>query len=85
MQAATINPPPSPLETALRRVRAHLDQGEFAAALGLAEQTRPLARTNRDLLYMIAVSQRYLKRIPDALDTLEELERHHPTYSRLFQ
>ncbi len=85
MQAATTNPPPSPLETALRRVRAHLDKGEFAAALGLAEQTRPQAPTNRDLLYMIAVSQRYLKRIPDALATLEQLERYHPTYSRLFQ
>ena len=34
---------------------------------------------------MIAVSQRYLKRIPEALATLERLERHHPSFSRLFQ
>ena len=29
---------------------------------------------NRDVLYMIAVSQRYLQRIPEALQTLERLE-----------
>ena len=34
---------------------------------------------------MIAVAQRYLERIPDALATLAELERHHPQFSRLFQ
>jgi tetratricopeptide (TPR) repeat protein len=85
MQAATINPTPSPLETELLRVRAHLDKSEYAAALQLAQQVLPQAPTNRDLLYMIAVSQRYLQRIPDALATLDQLERHHPKYSRLFQ
>jgi tetratricopeptide (TPR) repeat protein len=34
---------------------------------------------------MIAVSQRYLNKIPEALSTLERLERHHPNFSRLFQ
>jgi len=33
----------------------------------------------------MAVSQRYLLKIPEALDTLERLERHHPTFSRLYQ
>jgi tetratricopeptide (TPR) repeat protein len=37
------------------------------------------------VLYMIAVSQRYLNRIPDALATLESLERLHPGFSRLYQ
>jgi tetratricopeptide (TPR) repeat protein len=85
MQAATINPTPSPLETELLRVRAYLDKSEYAAALQLAQQVLPQAPTNRDLLYMIAVSQRYLQRIPDALATLDQLESHHPKYSRLFQ
>ena len=40
---------------------------------------------NRDLLYMLAVSQRYLGRIPDALATLARLERLHPDYPRLYQ
>ena len=40
---------------------------------------------NRDVLYMVAVAQRYLQRIPDALATLARLERLHPGYARLFQ
>jgi tetratricopeptide (TPR) repeat protein len=40
---------------------------------------------NRDVLYMIAVSLRYLQRVPEALETLAELEKRHPSYSRLFQ
>jgi len=40
---------------------------------------------NRDVLYMAAVSQRYLKLYPEALATLANLESHHPGYSRLFQ
>jgi tetratricopeptide (TPR) repeat protein len=34
---------------------------------------------------MLAVSQRYLNLIPEALATLAELEKHHPDYGRLFQ
>ena len=66
-------------------MRAHMDQREFAQALQLGQALLPQAAQNRDLLYMIAVSQRYLNRIPDALAMLTELEKHHPTYSRLFQ
>src|SRR5262249_35867628 len=40
---------------------------------------------NRDVLYLIAVSQRYLGRIADALRTLEQFEQLHPGYGRLFQ
>jgi tetratricopeptide (TPR) repeat protein len=34
---------------------------------------------------MLAVGLRYLTRIPEALATLAELEKHHPGYARLFQ
>ena len=34
---------------------------------------------------MLAVGLRYLTRIPEALATLAELEKHHPAYARLFQ
>jgi tetratricopeptide (TPR) repeat protein len=40
---------------------------------------------NRDVLYLLAVSQRYLGRIADALRTLERFETLHPDYGRLFQ
>jgi hypothetical protein len=69
----------------VRRIRSHLDRSEFKEALRLAQELRPEVPENRDVLYMAAVSQRYLNLIPDALATLAELERHHPAYSRLFQ
>ena len=40
---------------------------------------------NRDVLYLLAVSQRYLGRIADALRTLEGFASLHPDYGRLFQ
>ena len=67
------------------RIRAQLERQQFGAALGAAEALAVQVPENRDVLYMIAVSQRYLKRIPEALATLERLERHHPGFSRLFQ
>jgi len=67
------------------RIRALIERNEFGAALGAAEALAVQVPQNRDVLYMIAVSQRYLKRIAEALATLERLERHHPNFSRLFQ
>jgi tetratricopeptide (TPR) repeat protein len=69
----------------VRRIRSHLDRNEYGEALRLARELLAEVPENRDVLYMAAVSQRYLKLIPDALSTLAELERHHPAYSRLFQ
>src|SRR5204863_167059 len=40
---------------------------------------------NRDVLYLVAVSQRYLGRIDDALGTLRRFEELHPDFGRLFQ
>ena len=40
---------------------------------------------DRDLLYLAAMNLRYLNRVPDALELLRRLERHHPRYSRLHQ
>jgi tetratricopeptide (TPR) repeat protein len=80
-----INPSPSRIETQVRRMRSHLDRSEFAEALRIGTALLPEVPENRDVLYMTAVSQRYLRRISDALATLSELEKHHPAYSRLFQ
>jgi tetratricopeptide (TPR) repeat protein len=39
----------------------------------------------RDALLCVAVAQRYLQRVPDALTTLTTLEQHHPRFSRLYE
>src|ERR1700730_1346231 len=85
MQAVSFDPPPSHIETEVRRIRAMLERSEFAPALQAALQLKEEAPENRDVLYMIAVSQRYLHRIPDALATLTRLDTTHPDYGRLFQ
>jgi tetratricopeptide (TPR) repeat protein len=85
MEAAALSASPSPIETEMRRIRKLLEGSEFGRALAAAEALRAQVPENRDVLYMIAVSLRYLKRIREALAALAELERHHPDYSRLFQ
>jgi tetratricopeptide (TPR) repeat protein len=79
------DPPPSRIETEVRRIRAALERSEFAPALEAALPLLNEAPENRDVLYMIAVAQRYLQRIPQALATLGRLEEFHPDYPRLYQ
>jgi tetratricopeptide (TPR) repeat protein len=85
MQATALNPPKSPVESEVLRIRGLLEKSRFAEALAAAESLLTRVPENRDVWYMIAVSQRYLTRIPDALATLKRFEAIHPTYSRLFQ
>jgi tetratricopeptide (TPR) repeat protein len=85
MPAAALNPPPSSVETEVRRIRALLERNQFAQGLAAAEALLAKVPENRDVWYMIAVSQRYLGRIPQALATLQRFETIHPDYSRLFQ
>ena len=75
----------SPVEVALKRIRGCIEHGEYLAALESAEALARSYPHNRDVLYSIAVSQRGLQRIPDALVTLERLQQQHPRYSRMFQ
>ena len=79
------NRPMSRVEAEVLRLRALLEKGQFAAALADAETLRNQVPENRDVWYVIAVSQRYLQRIPDALATLARFEPLHPNFSRLFQ
>jgi tetratricopeptide (TPR) repeat protein len=69
----------------VRRLRELLERSQFEAALRAGEELLTEVPENRDVLYIVAVSQRYLKRIPEALATLTRLERLYPEYSRLFQ
>jgi tetratricopeptide (TPR) repeat protein len=85
MAAADLDAPPSTIELEVRRIQALLRAGRLDEALAAAEGLRAEVPGNRDVLYLIAVSRRYLKRIPEALEMLAELERRHPEYSRLFQ
>jgi tetratricopeptide (TPR) repeat protein len=83
--AVNSSSPISPVEAEVRRIRELMQRNEFAQALAAAEALLALVPENRDVLYMLAVSQRYLQRIPEALATLGRLETVHPFYSRLFQ
>jgi predicted Zn-dependent protease len=86
MEAATATPAAtSPVETEVRRTRGLLERSQFAAAEAAAQALLAEVPENRDVLYMLAVSQRYQQQIPAALATLERLEELHPSYPRLFQ
>ncbi len=62
-----------------------MEARELASALQAAQSLARTVPENRDVLYMIAVCQRYLNRIPEALAALEELQSHHPRFARLYQ
>jgi tetratricopeptide (TPR) repeat protein len=83
--ATAVDLPPSRIESEVVRLRALMEKGQFAAALSGATALLEEVPENRDVWYIIAVSQRYLQRISDALATLERFEKIHPDYSRLFQ
>jgi tetratricopeptide (TPR) repeat protein len=69
----------------LERVRDLTRSACYASALAAAEALAVAAPENRNVLYWIAVNQRCLNRIPEALATLERLEQVHPVFSLLFQ
>ena len=85
MVAAQPVPSPSRIEAEVLRARALAKQGQFAEALSVAQALLAEVPENRDALYIVAVSQRYLGRIPDALGTLARCEALHPDYGRLYQ
>jgi tetratricopeptide (TPR) repeat protein len=85
MQAAAVDTPVSRVEAEVLRIRALLEKNQFALALAAAEALLTQVPENRDVWYMLAVSQRYLRRVSEALDTLARLEAIHPEYSRLYQ
>ncbi len=80
-----ITPTPSPIEFEVRRIRELANARQYAEALAAAEILIDLVPENRDVLYLIALSQRHLKRIPEALAVLDRLEQVHPQFSRLYQ
>jgi tetratricopeptide (TPR) repeat protein len=77
--------PASPVEAEVLRIRALMQGSRMAEALQAAQILLGRVPENRDVLYMIAVCQRYLRQPQEALATLARLEELHPSYSRLFQ
>ncbi len=76
---------PSPVEQEVIRLRALLKAHRFEEAATAAAALAQAVPENRDALYLLSLAQRQLRRIPDALKTLESLERHHPGSSLLYQ
>ncbi len=75
----------SPVEAEVIRIRGLIQAANHQAALEAAGALRRRVPQNRDVLYMLAVSQRGLGYPEAALDTLAGLEALHPGYSRLWQ
>jgi tetratricopeptide (TPR) repeat protein len=75
----------SRVEAEVLSLRTLMEKGQFGATLTGARRLLEEVPENRDVLYIAAVSERYLGRIGDALKTLERLEARHPDFSRLYQ
>jgi tetratricopeptide (TPR) repeat protein len=73
------------IEAEIERAKGLMGKRQFAQALALSEGLLEQVPDNRDVLYLVAVNQRYLGRLPDALKTLAHFETLHPDYGRLFQ
>ena len=73
------------LATLLHALRAQLGRREFAAALESARDLATRYPADRDALYGLALTLRCLDRTTEALEVLQRLEQHHPTFGRLFE
>src|ERR1022692_1885847 len=85
MGSTDLKTAPSTIPSEVLRIRTLLRERQFTEALAAGEALLAEAPHHRDGLLFVAVAQRYLGRIPEALDTLETLERHHPRFSRLYE
>ena len=85
MDVTEAPPTAAPSAPEVARIRTLLREHKFADVLAAGEGLAPESPGNRDALLCVAVAQRYLHRIPDALRTLAALERYHPRFSRLYE
>lgn len=75
----------SQMEQDVADLRRLQKEGRHPEALQGAQSLLQAAPENRDLLLIAATSQRHTHQIPEALETLAELERTQPRLSRLHQ
>ncbi len=85
MAALQANPGETRIEGETRRIRGLLEKRQFAAALAAAQALLAEVPQNRDAFYLVAVGQRSLGLVDDALETLARFERIHADFGRLFQ
>jgi predicted Zn-dependent protease len=76
---------PSSAEQEVQRLRALQKSGQHAQALAGAQALLRDLPENRDLLLIVAASQRFLMHLPEALEILEHLERLQPRFSLMHQ
>jgi tetratricopeptide (TPR) repeat protein len=76
---------PSTVESEVSLIRTLIKERRFAEGVAAATALLCQVPENRDVLHLLALGQRQLIRTADALATLEQLERFHPGYSRLYQ
>jgi tetratricopeptide (TPR) repeat protein len=62
-----------------------LRERRFSEAIEAGAAVLAVTPQHRDALLFVAMAQRHLGRIPEALRTLATLEQHHPRYSRLYE
>ena len=85
MDSTDAKAPASVPGSAAARIRGLLRDRKFSETRVAGEALLAQAPDHRDVLLYVAVAQRYLGRIPDALNTLAILQRHHPRFSRLYE
>ena len=73
------------LDATVQGLRDAVMQSRFQEVVDAAPSALTAYPGHRDILYFLAVAERMLRRIPDALATLATLEAYHPKYPRLFQ
>jgi predicted Zn-dependent protease len=85
MESNTPPSVPSPIELGVRRAQALFQNRQYAECLDATEALATQVPANRDVLHLMAMSQRFLNRVPDALATLARMEKEHPNFSLLHQ
>jgi predicted Zn-dependent protease len=84
------SPPPDPTDlpssaAAASELRALLRERRFSDLLLVGERLLAANPDLRDVRLLVAIAQRYLNRTPEALATLDALERRAPRFSRLHE
>jgi tetratricopeptide (TPR) repeat protein len=67
------------------RIRALLKERGFPEALAAGEALLAQSPANREALLFVAMAQRHLGRVADALKTLDKGQEQHPRFSRFYE
>jgi tetratricopeptide (TPR) repeat protein len=85
MDPAPLTPTLAAASTPAAELIELLRQRRFAQVLAAAPAVLADSPGNRDVLLALAVAQRFLGKVPDALQSLAALQHHHPRFSRLYE